>query len=162
MHSPLIVADYILGTRTTTPLTPLQVNKLTYISHGFTLALDDEKLVRESVEAWKYGPVFPSLYYTLRDFGGDNIPSLNYCNTSIGGREIGDRTKFLEGVLGSKTRIIDMVMETYGKLSGSRLIDLTHEKGTPWHRFYRRNKRGTIIPTNVIKAHYRDIINGNI
>lgn len=160
MYSPLIVADYLLGTHSI-QLTPLQANKLTYIAHGFTLALHDTKLVREPVEAWKYGPVFPSLYYALREFGGDNISALNYCSTKIDDGEINSRMKFLKTILGDRIRIIDMVIETYGKLSGSRLIELTHEKGTPWHKFYRKNERGIIIPTRVIKEHYKDIINGD-
>ena len=72
MYSPLFVADYILARRTA-DLTPLHVNKLAYIAHGFTLAIYHTKLVNEDVEAWQYGPVFPQLYYALRRFKGNTI-----------------------------------------------------------------------------------------
>ena len=156
----MIVADYILARREI-HMTPLQVNKLTYIAHGFNLAIYDKKLVNESVEAWQFGPVFPSLYYALRDFGGSNIPSLLYCNTMVNDTELDNRVQFLKTVLGDHTHVIDLVMETYGKLTGSRLITLTHEKGTPWHKFYRKGRRGIVIPTQEIKTHYKDLINGN-
>ena len=159
MHSPLLVADYVLASRRA-PLTPLQVNKLVYIAHGFTLAMHDAKLVHESVEAWRYGPVFPTLYYALRRFGGDNIPHLAYCNTSLSGTGIGQRLSFLEGILDSQAKIVDMVMDTYGKLSGNSLITITHEEGTPWRKYYRKNRRGIKIPTEEIRTHYQEIING--
>lgn len=159
MHSSLLVADYVLARRYAR-LTPLHVNKLTYIAHGFTLAMHDTKLVHEPVEAWKYGPVFPSLYYALRGFGGGDIPYLTYCNTKLNDVVIDDRLGFLRNLLGEESKIVDMVIDTYGSLSGRQLIEITHKKGTPWYKFYRKDRHGIIIPTEEIRAHYQEIIDG--
>lgn len=35
----------------------MQVNKLSYLSYGFVLAIKNEKLFNDKVEAWRYGPV---------------------------------------------------------------------------------------------------------
>lgn len=157
MNSAIIAADYILAT-SEQPLTPLQVNKLTYISHGFTLAIYNERLVYEKVEAWQYGPVFPTLYYALRDYGSDYIQQLLYCKTDLD--DAVARVPFLKARLDDKTEVINMVLATYGKLSASRLIALTHAKGTPWRKCYDKTKRGTVIPTSLIREHYQDIIHG--
>lgn len=159
MHSPLLVADYILA-QNAADLTPLQVNKLTYISHGFTLAMHGTKLVADDVEAWRYGPVFPQLYYALRRFRGNIIPRLSYCNTGLDTMQIDERCNFIKSILGNKTKVIDMVLNTYGKLSGSELIDRTHRKGTPWKKYYRKGSYGILIPSEHIEQHYLDIING--
>ena len=159
MYSPLLVADYILAKRHA-PLNPLQANKIVYIAHGFTLAIYDTKLVYEPVEAWKYGPVFPSLYYTLRRYGGNDIPHLSYCNTKLSDIGINERLDFFGKILGNRTKVIDMVMDTYGTLTGNRLITITHKKGTPWHKFYRKNRHDITIPTEEIKIHYQEIKDG--
>ena len=160
MYSPLLVADYMLAKNDgNVDLTPLQVNKLTYISHGFALAIYNTKLVADDVEAWRYGPVFPQLYYALRHYGGNTIPHLSYCNTGIDTDQINDRYDFFKHILDNKTEIIDMVLNTYGKLSASELIERTHRKGTPWKKHYRKGSYGIIIPSEHIKQHYLDIIN---
>ena len=140
-------------------MTPLQVNKIAYIAHGFTLAMYHTKLVNEDVEAWQYGPVFPQLYYALRRFGGATIPHLTYCNTALGGMDIGSRLQFIKNTLGSNTEVIDMVLNTYGEQPGSELIRRTHKKGTPWRKYYRKGSRGIVIPDHEIEQHYSDIIN---
>lgn len=159
VYSSLFIADYLLA-KGESNLTPLHVNKMSYISHGFTLAVHDAPLVYDDVEAWQYGPVFPSLYYALRQYGGVPIPRLSYCNTALGSIESGERLEFFNKILGKKTEVIDMVLDTYGKLSGSDLISLTHAKGTPWKKYYKKNKHGIKIPREEIKWHYKEIING--
>lgn len=62
---PVLVADYFI-TNAVGSLTPLQVIKMVYIAHGYSLALLDEPLVEEAVEAWRYGPVLPSVYHTVK------------------------------------------------------------------------------------------------
>ena len=119
-----------------------------------------QKLVNEDVEAWQYGPVFPQLYYALRRFGGDAIPHLTYCNTELNEMVVKERLSFIKNILGSNTEVIDMVLNTYGKLSGNDLIRRTHRKGTPWKKYYRKGSYGITIPDYEIKQHYWDIING--
>ena len=64
-HSPLLIADYFIA-RSGGRITPLQVIKMAHIAHGYSLAIHNEPLVDEAVEAWKYGPVVPSLYYRAK------------------------------------------------------------------------------------------------
>jgi antitoxin SocA-like protein len=54
-------------------LTPLQVIKLAYIAHGWMLALYQRPLISDSIEAWKYGPVIPTLYHALKKYGAGSV-----------------------------------------------------------------------------------------
>ena len=49
----------------------LKLLKLVYIFFGWSAVLrpDSEYLFSDPIEAWKYGPVVPSLYYELREDG---------------------------------------------------------------------------------------------
>ena len=74
--------------------------------------------------------------------------------------DLDSRFRFIKDALGNKTEVIDMVLNTYGKQPGSDLIRRTHEKGTPWRKYYRKGSRGIVIPDHEIEQHYLDIING--
>src|SRR5208282_4587731 len=53
---------------------PLKLQKLVYFAHGWHLALRDQPLIDELVEAWDYGPVVPSLYHQFKRYGNQSIP----------------------------------------------------------------------------------------
>ena len=50
--------------------------KRVYIAHGFSLAINKESLLDkrfDKVEAWKYGPVIPSVYHSFKQYKADPI-----------------------------------------------------------------------------------------
>ena len=54
-------------------LTPMKLQKMVYIAHGWSLGLSDNSLIHDAVEAWKWGPVIRSVYREFRDFGAETI-----------------------------------------------------------------------------------------
>lgn len=154
MNSALIIADYILA-ESKKPLTPMHVNKLTYISHGFTLALENEPLFKNRVEAWKYGPVIPTIYDEAKRYGMEGITGLLYCGTPFNDEEFEKRREFLRSTIPlTHQSVMNEVLQVYGGYSAYGLSAITHEKGTPWHQCYRRWKIGVEIPDSVTKAYY--------
>ena len=155
MVSAPLVADYIVGS-SKTPLTPMHVNKLAYISHGFTLALEDQPLFSDRVEAWKYGPVIPTIYHELKWFGRNPIGVLPYCKTRLDDPDLEERLEFAASRMPKTHKpVVDRVMEVYGGWSAQGLSTKTHEEGSPWHECYRRGVRGIEIPDSVTKRYYK-------
>lgn len=157
-YSSLLVADYLIangGGR----LTPLQVIKMAYISHGYTLALLEYPLVPDEIEAWRYGPVIPSIYNFLKVYGGSPITKLLYCGTAAGTDSVGERKEFFRRVFPDEvSSILDRVLEVYGPLTGIDLLKLTHKKGSPWSKCYKKGKRRIVIPNKAIKEHYESLL----
>jgi uncharacterized phage-associated protein len=74
-YSPLAIANYFieLAKKKDKFITPMKLQKLVYFAHGWCLALSDEPLIDEKIEAWKYGPVVTSLYHEFKRYGNDGI-----------------------------------------------------------------------------------------
>ncbi len=128
-------------------LTPLQLIKLTYLAHGWMLALYQRPLISDRIEAWKYGPVIPDLYRALRDYGSGNVTS-----PIVGG------SRFVP--LDAQERdLIRQVYERYGNKNGILLSRLTHQPGTPWHMTWETDSLGRGISNDLIAEHYRQLAN---
>ncbi|RMD63362.1 MAG: DUF4065 domain-containing protein, partial [Planctomycetota bacterium] len=55
-------------------ITNLRLQKLLYYAQGWSLALRGEPLFDETLEAWKHGPVAPSVYHIFKTHGKQSIP----------------------------------------------------------------------------------------
>ena len=123
-------------------ITPMQVLKLVYYCHAWMLGIYGRPLIRQPIEAWRYGPVLPDVYRSLRQCGRDPIPLLidNVPDEHYDHQE---------------RHIIDQVWEQYGPLTGLQLSSLTHAPGTPWHTTWRKWGQNSIIPNTLIERYYR-------
>ena len=67
-HTALAVADKLirLAREAEIPITPMQVQKLAYFSHAWSLGLGYGPLFQDAVESWQYGPVIRSVYHALK------------------------------------------------------------------------------------------------
>ena len=140
-HDPKLVAEQVLWFGRESALTPMQLLKLVYISHGWMLGLHGRPLLTESVEAWTYGPVVPSVYHAYK----------RYRNSHISDDPV-DHTADLDA---SEKDLIEQVWNVYGKYSGIQLSGLTHKPGTPWEITRQRFGVGAIIPNDLIEDYYR-------
>lgn len=147
MYSVMNIADAILkiAKRQGKRLTPLQLMKLVYIAHGWSLGLGRGDLFADRIEAWKYGPVIPDLYRATKHWGRNPISF----------DKIGDD---LVPVDGDTEVFLTDVVEKYGNLSGIALSSLTHQSGTPWDRMYEDGANNE-IPDDLIEAHYKKLWN---
>ena len=146
-HNPIAIANYFLKIKHKgSHLTLMQILKLSYIAHGFTLALLNKPLSKEPVVAWRFGPVFPSIYRAFRE---------NRSPMRIK-EPIGDYSGDFEN---KEEEIMQSVFELYGEMDAWELSELTHEKGTPWYVVFRDNSNdGAIIKDAEIKKYYKKLI----
>ena len=76
--SALSVANYFVdkSLKETKALKPLKLMKLVYIAHGYMLAMLGYSVFSkrfDKVEAWKFGPVIPSVYHSFKRYGNQPI-----------------------------------------------------------------------------------------
>lgn len=65
MASIFDVSKYILE-HFDQPISPHKLQKLTYLSQGWSLALTGQPIFSEDFEAWEHGPINRELFNTLR------------------------------------------------------------------------------------------------
>ncbi len=120
-------------------LTIMAILKLIYISHGWYLALYNQPLFYNRIEAWKFGPVVPDVYLGFRNQGMQIDKPLQIESDKIGTAE----EKFLTEIY-----------EIYGDLNPYHLSKLTHVPGGPWEITMRIGGLFSEIPNDLIKQHY--------
>ena len=120
--SALAVANQFiqLGIADGRPVDPMKLQKLVYIAEGWSLVKRHEPLIRESVEAWPYGPVVPQLYSAFKSYRAANIH--RPC-------PVPPNTPALEA---EDDQLIRQVWQQYRGLTAIELSMMTHEQGSAW------------------------------
>jgi uncharacterized phage-associated protein len=161
------VANYLLDLAASqgTTLDPLKIQKLVYFSHGWHLALRDQPLLRDSVEAWAHGPVIPDLYHEFKRWGSG--PIQRAAVAFHGARPVTpslDAECVWDTNADDAKTIIRRVWDVYGKWDGLQLSTLTHQAGTPWAQTRAKNpgKQNIDIPDELIKAFFKSQATRNV
>ncbi|MDE0126958.1 MAG: DUF4065 domain-containing protein [Bryobacterales bacterium] len=129
----------------------MQLLKLVYIAHGWNLAIHQRPLVREAVEAWKYGPVISDLYHGVKRWGA------GFVRHRLPGYFASE-----EGFTREDEELVSSVLSAYRDLNGLELSNLTHRRGTPWYEVYYeqggKDRRHAVIPNRLIKEHFQSLL----
>ena len=136
-----IAADLLLriSNERNIELTGLKLVKLSYISYGFHMAIEEERLFNNRIEAWKFGPNIPDLYKVVKKFRNEAMEApLLFENE--------ERSSSLRA-------LISGVLDSHGKLSEIELSSLTHLEGTPWHKA--RERKETLLRDEDIFDYYK-------
>ena len=147
-YSPTTVANYFIDKYSKNGnLTPMKIIKLTYVAYGWYLALTDKKsrLIDENPIAWDFGPVFPSLYYSIKQYKKEVITD-----------KIPNTTKN-EDITSEDKKFLDKIWELYGRFDGIYLSALTHNEGTPWKKVYCKDCNSVISDDDIFE-HYKSKI----
>lgn len=138
-HDAVRTAKYILWVLRDAAVTPMQLLKLVYISHGWMLGLYGRPLINAPVEAWPAGPVVPVVYHAYRRFAGG--PILSRPRAELSGFGPHERS------------VMRQVCDGYGRYSEVQLATLTRRPGAPWDAARRRGD--TVIPDGELEDFYR-------
>lgn len=93
----------------------LKLQKLLYYCEAWSLALENESLFPDDIEAWVHGPVVSSVFHRYKDYRWAPIPEPKTNPTSD--KEIREH--------------VGAVLEAYGKFPAFQLERLTHSE-KPW------------------------------
>lgn len=128
-------------------LTNMQLQKLVYIAHGYSLAILHKPLIRQSAQAWRYGPVIPDLYQALRQYGAGVVTKPI---------ELGHSEELSE----TDQELLVAVTAAYGRFTGPQLSTMTHRAGTPWKHVYQPDAsfNNDAIPNTLIEKHYTTLL----
>ena len=159
-NNALSVANYFVdkGQNEGVPVRPLKLMKLVYIAYGFALVLIERSIIDkrfDKVEAWKYGPVIPSVYHSFKMYGSNPVKDKTVILEENGNNGIQMITPELEEDIVKE--ICDFVWKRYGGLSDNELVSLLHRKGTPWELVYVEGENAE-IPDYYTSAYYRKIV----
>ena len=165
MNSDAIaIANYFIdkaNSDTSAPyqLTLLRLVKYVYIAYGFAMAILDKVIIDkrfDTVEAWKYGPVIPSVYHSFKHNKNSQITEKSMI--AVSENEDGE-LEFSEPKVTDKNilMVLDFVWARYRNKSTSDLIDLLHKPGTPWHYCYKQGCNAEIYD-EMTKAYYKSIV----
>jgi uncharacterized phage-associated protein len=98
-------------------MTNMKVQKLLYYSQSLHLALYDEPLFAEEIQAWRYGPVCPPAYRFYSEFEANQLPV--------------PEQESLKDIPSEKKELLEKVWEFFGGYHAFGLSDMTHLE-FPW------------------------------
>ena len=161
MYSAKAIANYFLdkADEDSISLSPMKIIKIVYIAHGWYLALTDEPLIEDYVEAWTYGPVIPELYHEFKQFGSNPIP-VRAIETTVPSIYIGGSSRDLPF---STDQFLDRIWDIYKGFTALQLSSATHQPDTPWHITMQNGsgKKNPVIEDELIRKYYVDMIDEN-
>lgn len=102
-------------------VTPLALQKILYFIQGIYMVMFGEPLYKEDCMAWVHGPVYENVYNLFRNFKYNPIEDDRFAIFKDRFEELNENEK----------KVIDLVVNTFGKYSGKVLEKITHEE-SPW------------------------------
>ena len=161
MYESIAVANYFLelaekeGDQS---VTPMKLQKLVYIAHGWHLAIYDRPLIKERVEAWDWGPVIRELYDAFKHFGSDPITGRGKVTKfTLYPNSYNLDVPIVDPVDTQTTSLLDEVWSVYKEYDGLELGRMTHIDGAPWSQAWRNRRKGDrniAIDDTIIKEYY--------
>ena len=159
-ENALSVANYFieLAKNDKVDVRPLKLMKLVYMAYGYALAIIDRSIIDprfDKVEAWRYGPVIPSVYHSFKQYRNNPVTEKTVVMETSDKYEV----KFVEPKLEDKSarKVCDFVWKRYRDHSDSGLVSLLHGEATPWAQVYREGQNCT-IPEVMTKIFYKGLV----
>jgi uncharacterized phage-associated protein len=120
----------------------LKLQKLLYYAQGFHLAIFDEPLFSESIEAWIHGPVVPEVYRYYKSYGSDPIPPEEY-----------DSEYFTKDI----QEYLDEIYSVFGQYSAWKLREMTHDE-KPWKNYFEQDVQCIEIPHEALREYFIEFV----
>lgn len=151
-------------------LTQIQLNKLAYFAYGFYAGDSGKKMFQNDIEAWKHGPVVPTLYHEFKRFRYSPITKKEN-GRSYFFDEVNDTSitpSLTKEDIEDKENILDALNFTWAILGNStsgQLIEISHDESGPWCETIRRKgyscddpPYGLAIPFEKIEKYFKKIL----
>jgi uncharacterized phage-associated protein len=110
-------------------VTNLALQKLLYFAHAIFLIEQKRPLVSGYFEAWEFGPVHPAAYQAFKS-AGPQVITFRATRVDIA---TGARADITSPDDLAVRQHVARIMQSYGRLTPGRLVEISHAKGAPWH-----------------------------
>ena len=140
---------------------PIHIILLSYIANGWAYPSFNRRLIKEDVEAWKYGPMYSGLLDKFRKCS-ENFESAA-CMVPYDSEEQYYRRKhgkYMKLDDDSK-ELVKVIYDAYKDHTEGQLVTSLMMKGSPWDRFIPWPWRSNVISQKTIKDYYMKEHNDN-
>lgn len=114
--------------RNITDLTPMKLQRLMYFAQFWYVKNFNKFLINDWFSRWEFGPVIPSIYYELKNYGSMHVDSyirqLSANNEAVVYMIANDDDRAWQ--------LLDKVLDKFGNLDGFELSALTHREKSSW------------------------------
>lgn len=162
--SALSIANYFidLAAEKKESIKPLRLMKLVYIAHGYMLAILGRSVLNErfdKVEAWRYGPVIPSVYHSFKIYGNSPVAKKTTIFTGETSRQGEVSYCIVEPNLEDREaqNICQFVYKRYSNFTDWELVDFLHKPESPWGLVYEEGQN-RIIPDLYTKIYFKKLV----
>lgn len=132
-HASAVAKEFVrlsLSGEEPDPLTNLRLQKLLYYAQAWSLVVRESELFPDDLQAWRYGPVVPTVYRAFPDGKGAN-------------QLAADALAAAPDLHDEEVDFVRCVWDSYNEFSAIRLARMTHDE-TPWRKAWgNRSPEGT-------------------
>ncbi len=152
MYPATLIAAYFVdkAIKDGRPLTQMKLQKILYFAQGYHLTKYGEPVLKEDIQAWKFGPVVPEIYQQYKSYGSDLILS----NDNVKDPTVLPSNYSLANVATRLRDTIDYTWRATKNITAERLSSWTHNVDSPWHKSYSPYEYAVKIENDVIKEYF--------
>ncbi len=142
-YSCIDIANYFIKKHknTNNQITNMQLQKLVYFTNGIYMHYEGYPLIKEKIQAWKYGPVIPELYDELKNFGSNAVNKIIQNDNS---KEISEEM----------IPLLESIDRIFGTMDAWELSDISHIKEGAWDK---AKKLGDYLENEDIKEEFKKL-----
>lgn len=141
-YSAVEVADYFVlkSEQDNEQITNMKLQKMVYFAYGLLLVDSNktERLIRESIQAWQFGPVIPEVYNKFKEFGAGDIVSGKKIYSLLGKNNFISKITFENE---NHKKILDDTYTFLKEITPIQLSNWTHKDGSAWEKVYNADER---------------------
>lgn len=130
-YSAVSVANSIIklaNDRGIRDLSPMKLQKLMYFTQFWYVKNFEHFLINDNFVRWKFGPVIPSIYYELKNYGSMHVDSYI--------RQLSPNNEAVVYMIANDDdrawQLLNKVLDKFGNLDGFELSALTHREKSSW------------------------------
>ncbi len=136
------------------PISQMKLQKMIYFAQGIHLAIHGRALIKDAIQAWKFGPVIPDVYHDYKLYGSSPINDFKWT--------ISTKYFLSDGILSeldaTALETINMTWDALKDWNAIQLSNWTHLEGSPWQKLYKDGVSDITIPQQLMQEYFKQYL----